>query len=128
MRRIASSEAVEYQGMAEEFLAAAELCLKTGFKRAAGTNAIHASISASDAVCIFEMGVRSSAPTHDDAVDLLRRSGAPEAKEKAIQFSAVLKLKNLVEYESRPISDSEAETLVKRARRLVEWSGAVLKG
>lgn len=114
--------------MAEEFLAAANLCLEGGFKKAAGTTAIHASICASDAVCIFEMGIRSSAQTHEDAVDLLRRSGAPEAKEKAIQFSAVLKLKNLVEYESRPISDAEAETLVKRARRIVEWSSGVLKG
>jgi len=127
-RRTPPAEAFAYLRMAEEFLAVSQRCLEEGLLKAAGLNAVHAAISAADAVCVFEVRERSSSFRHEDAAELLLGSGAPGAREKAAQLGAVLALKNLVEYESRLLRDGEARPLVKRASRLVEWASGVLRG
>lgn len=119
-------EAEGYLAAAEEFQAAAEDSAAAGRWRAAGLAAIHAAIAAGDAVCVFHLGERSSAMSHEDASDLLRRSRLPDAKERAGQLSAVLDLKSRVEYESRPVSEGEARLLLKRSRRLVDWARRAL--
>src|SRR3990172_13223796 len=82
-RRGRLQEPFEYLGAAHEFQAAAEASAAAGRWRAAGLDAIHAAIAAADAVCVFEVGERSSSSSHDDASGLLARSGAPGAREKA---------------------------------------------
>lgn len=125
-RRVIAHEAEGHLEAALEFQAAAEVSASASRWRAAGLNAIHAAIAAADAVCVFELRERSTSSSHEDASDLLRRSGAPGAREKAGQLSAVLDLKSKVEYESRPVSAEEARTLLKRSRRLVEWAESIV--
>lgn len=126
-RRAAFHEAAAYLSMAKEFQAAAEESAAAGRWRAAGMNAIHAAISAADAVCIFEVNERSNSASHEDAADLLGRSGAADAKAKANQLGAVLDVKNAVEYQSRPVSVDEAVAVLKRSKRLVGWAATVVK-
>lgn len=125
-RRADRHEADGYLEAAREFQAAAEASASAGRWRAAGLAAIHAAIAAGDAVCVFQIAERSTAMSHDDASDLLRRSGLPDARDRATQLSAVLDLKNRVEYESRSVSQEEARLLLKRSGRLVDWAGQVV--
>lgn len=126
-RRADLQEALEYLEAAHEFQAAAEASAAAGRWRAAGLDAIHAAIAAADAVCVFEVGERSSSSSHDDASGLLARSGAPGAREKAEQLTAVLELKSQVAYESGLVKRSSAEVLLKRSRRLLDWAHELLK-
>jgi len=86
--------------------------------------AIHAAISAADAVTVALAGLRSTDPNHLAAAELLRVAGrgAGEFETRARQFSALLQKKNLVEYEARNGNIAEVEDAVKRAERLVEWA------
>ena len=121
-------EAASFLAMAKEFLAVAKDCAGRGLWRAAGLNAVHAAISAADAVCVLRMHERAAGEQHDEAADLLASSGAPSARDKALQFAAILDLKSRVAYEARPPTKGECEILVRRATRFVEWAVAVVEG
>jgi hypothetical protein len=87
-------------------------------------NAIHAGISASDAVTVALVGRRSADPDHQRAVDLLEEV-APGSREIGMhvrQLRALLARKNVVEYESRRATAREAADAVERAHRLVTWA------
>jgi hypothetical protein len=73
-------------------------------------------------------GVRSTAPDHQRAADLLEEvaASAPEIRERARQLRALLARKNAVEYESRKASAKDARDGVDRAGRIVEWASEVL--
>ncbi|HKZ59848.1 MAG TPA: hypothetical protein VJ547_08395 [Candidatus Thermoplasmatota archaeon] len=113
--------------MAKEFMGVAKDCAGRGLWRAAGLNAVHAAISAADAVCVLRLHERATGEQHDEAADLLGLSGAPDARDKALQFAAILDLKSRIAYEVRPPSKGECEVLVRRATRFVEWAVAVVE-
>lgn len=113
-----------YLGKANEFVVAAEAALAAQQNDAALLLAIHAGISACDAVTVAIGGVRSTDPDHLRAADLLETVArqAEEVHERSNHLRALLKLKNLVEYEDRRVSQSEARTGTARAERLVRWA------
>jgi HEPN domain-containing protein len=113
--------------MAEEFITAAKESAGVGRWRAAGLNAVHAAISAADSVCILQLKERAAGERHEEAAELLALSGASGAAEKAAQLAAVLDLKSRVEYEARPMAESESATLLKRSQRIVEWAAKVVE-
>jgi len=121
-RRAEARDATAYLTFAAELWAACEFCKDSGRGRAAGLNAIHASIAAADAVCVLFKGESSSGEAHGEAAELLAASGAPGAREKAVQLTAILGMKNNIAHERRAPSRVEAEVLVKRAQRFVEWA------
>jgi hypothetical protein len=90
--------------------------------------AIHAGLSACDAVTVALRGVRSIEPDHLRAADLLEAAAreAEDVQQHASQLRGLLKVKNLVEYEDRRVSAREAETGSKRAERLVNWAASVV--
>lgn len=118
-----------YLGKADEFLAAAKLTLAAQQNDAALLLAIHAGISACDAVTVALGAVRSTDPEHLKAVDLLETVArqSQEVHERANQLRSLLKLKNLVEYEDRRVSAKEADTGTKRAERLANWATTQLE-
>lgn len=120
-------DALAYAAFAEELWAACQFCCASGYWRAACLNAIHASIAAADAVCVLQHGEGSSGEAHGEAAELLSVSGAPDARAKAIQLSAIIAMKNKVAYERGPPSRTEGEALVTRAARFVEWAGAFVR-
>jgi hypothetical protein len=95
---------------------------------AAMLNAIHAAISATDAVTVALAGQRSADPDHGRAADLLDEvgGGSSEVSAHARQLRQLLARKNVVEYESRRAAAGEAMDAVKRADRLVAWATGVV--
>lgn len=122
-------EAKLYQGKAEQFLADARAAIKEARHDAAMLNAIHAAISAADAVTTALSGRRSSDPDHQRAVDLLEEAaaGSEEIKTRARQMRQLLAKKNVVEYESRRATAREAAEAVDRAGRLVGWAAETVR-
>ena len=120
----ARSRAKDLSAKAREFLEAADQALAESRFDAAVLNAVHAGISAGDAVCVALAGLRSADPDHQRGVDLLGEvaSASPEVAAKARQLRQLLQRKDIVEYESRRATSAEAREAVKRAQRLVEWA------
>ncbi len=89
----------------------------------AGLLAIHAAISAADSVLGFVVGYRSSSPDHADVVELVRQQlkQIEDSSKQANRLSRIIGKKNLVQYESRPLTEKEASYLVEQAERFQEW-------
>lgn len=112
---------------AEEFFDIMHESLKKKSWNAAGLNAIHAGISANDALLTFHFGLRSISPKHDDAVELLvSMMKRNDTETKAKHLRRLLSVKNLVEYDGRLFSKSEAESLAKHAERYLNWAKSLL--
>ncbi len=121
---VARMEAKLYLAKAEEFLQEARAAAQASRHDAAMLNAIHAAISAGDAVTIVLAGRRSADADHQRAVDLLEEvaGSSAEIKGKARQVRALLAKKNIVQYESRRATAGEAGNAVDRAGRIVGWA------
>ncbi len=123
------SEARLYLAKAEQFSAEAAAAMKGSRNDAAMLNAVHAVISATDAVCVAFAGRRSADPDHRGAADLLQEIGGKsrELTQNVRQLRMLLAKKNVVEYESRRASAREASDAVKRADRFVDWASQIIE-
>lgn len=92
-------------------------------------NAVHAVISATDAVCVALAGRRSVDLDHQRAADLLQEIGGKsrDVTNSVKQVRMLLVKKNVVEYESRQASSKEAAEAVKRATRFVNWANQTIE-
>lgn len=88
---------------------------------AAATLAMQCVISSADAICVHTNGVRSVSPDHLDVCDLVAKLPLEGGKEKSNQLRKVIALKNMVQYESRSMYKSDAETMVKVTMRIYQW-------
>lgn len=90
---------------------------------AAAINAIHACISACDAICIYHLGKRHAGENHNEAVYLFKtiKPDDEEINTNASRLSRILSIKNLAEYEGRLVSKNEAEKLLKDCERFIEY-------
>ena len=93
---------------------------------AAGTLAIQCAISAADAVCIHEIGVRSLSQNHLDLCDLVKSVPLPDSVDKSNSLQRIISKKNLIQYESRSIFQKEAIEIVKGANRFFQWAASVI--
>jgi hypothetical protein len=121
-------DAAAFLQKAEEFLRASIRAAEAADHDAAMLASIHAAIAANDAVCVALLGKRSTDKDHQRAADLLESVGdrAPAVGQRAGQLRALLKRKNLVEYEARRASAAEARDAVERATRFVSWARQVV--
>jgi HEPN domain-containing protein len=121
---VSRAESALYVAKAEQFVEEAHTALDASRDDAAMLNAIHAAISALDAVTVALAGLRSADPDHQRAVDLLEEvaSGSEEIKTRVRQTRQLLAKKNMVEYESRRATAKEARDALERASRIVEWA------
>jgi len=125
-RPVRRDHAFSYLAKAQEFLAVAEAARNDGRWDAAGLNAVHAVISAADAVMVFRGGIRSAEQDHRAARDLLEGVVGPDAKPPLRHLTAVLAKKNLVEYEQRRLTEKEAEEMLVHAERFLAWARQML--
>ncbi len=88
---------------------------------ATATLAVQCVISSADAICVHEKGLRSISDDHLDVCDLVAALPLEGADEKAKQVRKVIARKNLVQYESRSVRQSEADEMVKVAARVYQW-------
>lgn len=103
--------------------------LAEGDFNAAGLLAVHAAISANDAVTGQYGQKRSAGEDHQKAADMLRKvapTGAREWQLQANMLNRIVGKKNLVAYEGRLISPKEATWLVDRAERFVNWAKEIV--
>ena len=116
--------ATGYLQKARQFCVAAARELEDDRFDAALLCAVHAGISAADAVCIAFAGRRSKDAEHLRAADLLEEiaKNSPPVWEKAGQLRALVRQKNRVEYEGKAASGPDAVDAVRRCQRLVEWA------
>jgi len=128
--KIGKSSKEEYKKFlkkADEFYEIMQQSLIREKWNAAGLNAVHTGISANDALLTFHFGLRSISPKHDDAVKLLVSMMKRDDTEiKAKHLRRLISVKNLVEYDGRLLSRSEAESLAKHAERFLAWVRSLL--
>ena len=113
-----------YLAKAQQFCAEAKSASMNSRHDAAMLNAVHAAISAADAICVALGGRRSSDADHQRAADLLQEIGG-RSSDIAIQVRRLRELlakKNVVEYESRQATAKEATSAVQKAERFVAWA------
>lgn len=119
---IPKSSYINYLKKAEEFLSTTQDSLIKGKWNAAGLNAIHSGICASDAVLVCLHGVKSSSPKHDDVIKLLSTLVKhKQIEENVNHLRSLIAMKNIVEYDQRLITQSEATALSKHAERFFNW-------
>lgn len=123
-RDTARIQSANYLKKAEGHLAQAIEAAAAGRWDTAVLLSVHAGISAADAACVAEHGVRSISPTHMDQVRLIRQlfPGDDEAKKASSHLGALMDRKNTVEYEGRLCRAHDAEAAIKHAERLVTWA------
>jgi hypothetical protein len=92
---------------------------------AATSSAVHAAISAADAVIAVRSGQRSAGEAHSQAIELLRASG-PDGVELAKELSRLVGLEPKAEYDPSDIAPGTARQAVERARRCVDIARRVL--
>ena len=128
-RRVSKELHRNYLQKARENLEAAKESLEAGRWNAATINAVHSSISATDALTVFMLGVRHAGERHEDALALLQTLNLPKEtlNSKSRQLSRLLSVKNASEYEERLIKEKEAEESVRDAERYYDWVEQYLK-
>ena len=114
------SEARRFLQKAEEFLRTAMLAREAGQTNSAGMLAIHAGISACDALTAHDLGKRSKSGRHHDVLLLIAHVRIPEKAAVARQLRQLLDAKNLVEYDDQMLIAGDEEKMVEAAKRIVE--------
>ena len=125
--RVPKSGYSNYLKKAEEFFSSAQDSLAKDKWNAAGLNAIHSGISSADALLVSLHGVRSAGPKHDDILKLLSTLVKHKGLEENLgHLCNLIALKNIVEYDQKLITRSEAVSLSKHAERFLAWVKSVL--
>jgi hypothetical protein len=127
-RPATKTDARHFLAKASQFLASMEDDLAAERWDAAGLAAIHAGISAGDAVLGYRGGVRSAGRDHRAAVDLLQEVVGDAATEPGRHLKRLVDKKNLVEYEQRRLTQTEVLDLAVHARRFVAWAKEQVPG
>lgn len=114
---------------AEEYLASAEANLIAKRYTPAAGDAIHAGISAKDAVVTVLTGSTSKGKDHATAAKELRQALGRRAEagpaERALR--ELIAAKGEVEYGTAVVTVTKAEPLVRRARTLVELTVSIVR-
>lgn len=116
-----------YLTKAQKFLEGAEVL--SGNRDSVAVLAVHAVISACDAVCTRYLGERYKGDKHIGVVELLKKLKFErrELDQKIGQVKRVLSLKNIAEYEDKRISEEDAQEMLKDAERIVKWAESKVK-
>jgi HEPN domain-containing protein len=102
------------------------LAIESGNYNASGTLAVQCAISSADALCVFEKGIRSLSQDHFDVCELIDSLAIPAAREKTKLLRKVIARKNLIQYERRNLTPSEAQEIVKLTSRFYHWVTSLL--
>lgn len=110
-----------YLVKATEFVGTAHRALEDQRLNSASLEAIHAVVSACDALTIFRMELRCRGQDHRDVLALLGRIPDTGVHDLRRQVSEVLSVKNRVEYGGSGLSSPQTERIVLQAKRVVRW-------
>lgn len=90
-------------------------------------DAVHAVISANDALTVALAGVRCTSTHHLDAVELLKQSASKELQPDLARLARVISIKSHVEYGPSLATKADAEKLAKDAERFIDWAESALR-
>ncbi|MBU1494639.1 MAG: DNA-binding protein [Actinobacteria bacterium] len=127
-RPCASGDARKRITAARKFLEVAELYLNDSDlegRRVAVSNAVHAGIAASDAICCAVLGEHAVGDDHQAAAKLLASVGR-QATEPARALGALLRVKSKAQYQTSTIGKPDAAAAVRRAAALVEAAETIV--
>jgi len=126
-RAIDARKAMNYLTKAENSLRMAKIAIREKAYDNAVMSAIHGAINALDALTVSYLGKRASG-THTDVLSLIKGIlDADEYEEVKKQFSSLLSMKNVSEYQPDLMGSSDAEKSVKWAERIVSRVKSKLK-
>ena len=122
-QKVDRSSFINYLKKALECRRAMTRSLASGDWNAAAICAVHSSISACDALCVFSLGLRYSGSHHPDAsVILLSISPNDDRfKTNAARLRRIVDIKNMAEYEVRLVYRKESERAVADCERFIEF-------
>ena len=92
---------------------------------AVGLNGVHCVISSIDTLLVRHAGIRPTANDHMAVVDLLTSAAAKKIKEIPAKSQAARRIiakKNLIEYENKDFTRSDALDMIKQVQRFYEWA------
>jgi HEPN domain-containing protein len=114
---------------AQEYLAAAEDSLTAGRHTPAAGDAIHAGISAKDAIVTALTGSTSKGKNHAAAAGELEQAlgKRPDASTAERSLRELISAKSEVEYGVALVTAAKAEPLVRRARALVDLAVQIVR-
>ena len=114
---------------AQEYLAAAEDSLVAGRHTPAAGDAIHAGISAKDAIVTALTGTTSKGKNHATAAGELKQAlgKRPDASAAERALRELLSAKSDVEYGVALVTVTKAEPLVRRAKTLVDLAVQIVR-
>jgi HEPN domain-containing protein len=114
---------------AQEYLAAAEDSLTAGRHTPAAGDAIHAGISAKDAIVTALTGTTSKGKNHATAAGELKQAlgKRPDASTAERSLRELISAKSEVEYGVALVTAAKAEPLVRRARALVDLAVQIVR-
>jgi len=121
-RPVTKADAAAYFAKSTQFMETMEQALTAGQWDSVGLQAVHAVISASDALVTYRGGVRSAEQDHRVAAHLLQETFGPDAAPAVRHVSHVIAKKNAVAYEQRRLSEKEAREMAEHARRFLAWA------
>ncbi len=89
----------------------------------AGIMAIHAGISAADAICTYFLGKRYAGERHEGILDLFRTIQIDHEllDKNTMRLSRLIGIKNMAEYEERLLHEDDAARLIKEMQRFLEF-------
>ena len=118
-RDVEKSLYTNYLKRAEECFHAAKASFASQEWNSATINAIHAVISASDAMCIYFLGKRNASESHNEAAALFKsiRPDDEGINTNANRIAKILSIKNMAVYEERLVFKSEAEMALRDCER-----------
>ena len=120
-RSIDPSESELYYHKSKEFLKVMHDCYERRQWNGVGLNAVHCSISISDAL-LAKAGIRNTSANHREAVKLLTQQfPGKETQDKVKHLKKVIDYKNLVEYEGRLFTQKESDTIILHTERFFTW-------
>lgn len=112
---------VNYYKRARECMDLALRAMEESKFDGAAINFVHCGISACDALCVYFLGQRHSGEKHEDAVKLLgeiKELRKENFETMSGRLVKVLRMKNMAEYEERPVKPKEAEALKINTEKL----------
>lgn len=124
-RTVDRAEARNSLQKAAEMNSAAATELASEHWNSAGLNAVHAGICAADAALIASAGIRSASQDHGAALILMGERVPGFTSTQRRQLGGLLKMKNVVAYEQRLLTEVEARQMVDQANRLTKWATAL---
>ena len=118
---------LNYLKKAEDFLKECEKAIENKNWNSAVSLAIHSGICAADALCVFNLGERSSGESHEEFIQLINQIEIRNINVKIRQLSNLIALKNSAEYSESLMNEKDALSAKQNAERFLSWIDFILK-